>query len=62
MSESGLGRVNRFPGIQSSIHLWADCVRNRIRSAVREFVVLGDRPLKIVKFIAGDEADLLQSS
>ena len=34
---------------------------NWIRSAVREFVVLRDRPLQIVAFIAGDETDLLES-
>src|SRR6202048_839091 len=35
---------------------------NWIRSAVREFVVLRDRPLQGVVFIAGDETDLLESS
>src|SRR6516165_9656634 len=29
----------------SPFHLWADSVKNRIQSAVREFVVLRDRPL-----------------
>src|SRR5438876_2552388 len=39
-----------------SIHLrWRE---NWIRSAVREFVVLRDRPLQVVVFIAGDETDL----
>jgi hypothetical protein len=44
-----------------SIHLWADRLKNRARSAVREFVVLRDRPLQVVVFIAGDETDLLES-
>jgi hypothetical protein len=34
---------------------------NRTRSAVRDFVVLRDRPLQVVVFIAGDETDLLES-
>src|SRR5437879_13667611 len=42
-----------------SIHL---CRRdNWSQSAVRELVVLRDRPLQVVVFIAGDETDLLES-
>jgi hypothetical protein len=44
-----------------SIHLWVDRLKNRTRSAVRELVVLRDRPLQVVVFIAGDETDLFES-